>query len=208
MAGTKISDATTTTPVSTDMIPFERVADATARHVTNAALFAGITNAVTLDDGSGDSPLLSLVGGSNDDTATLWLSDSGSAGESDLVIRLPGDVAGSLLKFLNASNALQISFDATGAAVFNEAGNDADFRVEGNTETHGLFYDAGNENLSINSSAVSAHYDLLLGGDGVMCLKQTTTPTATADYGKVYCKSDDKLYFQDGAGAEHEIATA
>ena len=38
MAGTKISDATTTTPVATDMIPFERVADATARHTTSAAL--------------------------------------------------------------------------------------------------------------------------------------------------------------------------
>lgn len=32
------------------------------------------------------------------------------------------------------------------------------------------------------------------------------TPTATTNYGKVYTKSDNKLYFQDGAGTEHEIA--
>jgi len=39
-------------------------------------------------------------------------------------------------------------------------------------------------------------------------LSETTTPTAIANYGKVYCKSDNKLYFQDGAGVEHEVAFA
>lgn len=42
-------------------------------------------------------------------------------------------------------------------------------------------------------------------GDGVLRLRETTTPTANANYGKVYCKNDNKLYFQDGAGVEHEI---
>lgn len=42
--------------------------------------------------------------------------------------------------------------------------------------------------------------------DGVVTVKETTTPTAVADYGKIYTKSDNKLYFQDGAGTEHEIA--
>lgn len=41
---------------------------------------------------------------------------------------------------------------------------------------------------------------------GVVAIKETTTPTATPDYGKIYTKSDNKLYFQDGAGTEHEIA--
>ena len=41
---------------------------------------------------------------------------------------------------------------------------------------------------------------------GRLTLKETTTPTADADYGKIYCKSDNKLYFQDGAGTEHEIS--
>ncbi len=44
--------------------------------------------------------------------------------------------------------------------------------------------------------------------NGLITLKETTTPTAEADYGKVYTKSDNKLYFQDGAGAEHEISLA
>jgi hypothetical protein len=37
-------------------------------------------------------------------------------------------------------------------------------------------------------------------------IKETSTPTADTNYGKVYTKNDNKLYFQDGAGSEHEIA--
>lgn len=37
-------------------------------------------------------------------------------------------------------------------------------------------------------------------------LKEITTPTAKADYGAIYAKADNKIYFQDGAGVEHEIA--
>ena len=60
--------------------------------------------------------------------------------------------------------------------------------------------------LTVNAATVSEHYDLMLAGDGVLGLKETTTPTADTNYGKVYCKDDNKLYFQDGAGNEHEIA--
>jgi len=42
--------------------------------------------------------------------------------------------------------------------------------------------------------------------NGKLALKETTTPSADADYGKIYTKSDNKLYFQDGAGVEHEVA--
>ncbi len=38
---------------------------------------------------------------------------------------------------------------------------------------------------------------------GVLVLKETTTPTADTNYGKIYTKSDNELYFQDGAGTEH-----
>lgn len=36
-------------------------------------------------------------------------------------------------------------------------------------------------------------------------LKEITTPTPLADYGKVYTKADNVLYFQCGAGVEHAI---
>jgi len=41
--------------------------------------------------------------------------------------------------------------------------------------------------------------------DGVLTLKETTTPTADANYGKIYTKNDNSLYFQNGAGDETEI---
>jgi len=41
---------------------------------------------------------------------------------------------------------------------------------------------------------------------GFIELAEITTPSATADKMKIYSKSDDKLYFQDGAGVEHQIA--
>ena len=47
--------------------------------------------------------------------------------------------------------------------------------------------------------------DALLEG-GSLILKEITTPTADANYGKIYTKSDNKIYFQDGDGTEHEIA--
>ena len=47
--------------------------------------------------------------------------------------------------------------------------------------------------------------DAVLQG-GSLILKEITTPTADVNYGKVYTKSDNKLYFQDGGGTEHEIA--
>lgn len=43
---------------------------------------------------------------------------------------------------------------------------------------------------------------------GLVTIKETTTPTADANYGKIYTKSDNKLYFQDGDGTEHELAYA
>jgi len=41
---------------------------------------------------------------------------------------------------------------------------------------------------------------------GIITLPETTTPTPVASSGKIYTKSDNKLYFQDGAGVEHELA--
>lgn len=69
-----------------------------------------------------------------------------------------------------------------------------------------LWMDGGNGNIQINSSTpLSANFDLALLGDGVLCIKETSTPTADANYGKIYCKNDNRLYFQDGAGVEHAV---
>lgn len=65
------------------------------------------------------------------------------------------------------------------------------------------FYITGG-NIGIGTTNPSNNADLTLEG-GVLCLKETTIPTADTNYGKIYTKNDNKLYFQDGAGNEHEI---
>jgi len=41
---------------------------------------------------------------------------------------------------------------------------------------------------------------------GALSIKEITTPSADSGYGKFYTKTDNKAYFQDGAGVEHELA--
>jgi len=53
-------------------------------------------------------------------------------------------------------------------------------------------------------AASSANADLLLEA-GRLMLKESATPTADTNYGKIYTKTDDMLYFQDGSGVEHPI---
>ena len=68
-----------------------------------------------------------------------------------------------------------------------------------------------NDNVTIKSETLASG-DVNVSGlatlHGGLALKETTTPTALADHGKIYTKADNKLYFQDGAGTEHEIAFA
>jgi hypothetical protein len=69
---------------------------------------------IVLDDGTGDSPALQFVGGSNDDTASIFLDDDASVNTSDLAIQLTGTASGArlLIKDSVAANVLQI--DANG----------------------------------------------------------------------------------------------
>jgi hypothetical protein len=48
------------------------------------------------------------------------------------------------------------------------------------------------------------------GGDmlgGVLGIKETTTPGAVANWGAIYTKADNELYFQTGAGVEKTVTT-
>ncbi len=89
--------------------------------------------------------------------------------------------------------------------VLNQLANDTNTRIEGLNNDYCFFLDAGNDNITINATSVSANYDLMLAGDGVLGLKETTTPTADTNYGKIYTTTLNSLYFQDGAGIEHNL---
>ena len=44
--------------------------------------------------------------------------------------------------------------------------------------------------------------------NGQIIIPEITTPTAEASHGKIYTKTDNEFYFQDGAGTEHRIAVS
>lgn len=69
-----------------------------------------------------------------------------------------------------------------------------------------LFCERSTMHWIIGSTVPWADCDFALGNEGVLGLLETTTPTATGGAGKLYTKADNKLYFQDGAGTEHEVA--
>jgi len=74
------------------------------------------------------------------------------------------------------------------------------------TDGGNFYWDDTNHRLVIGGTQLTNEGDVQLLGDGVLALAETTTPAADTNYGKIYCKSDNKLYFQDGAGVEHTIA--
>jgi hypothetical protein len=62
-----------------------------------------------------------------------------------------------------------------------------------------------NNRVTIGSTTAYSNADLTLDRGGYLMIKETSTPTADANYGKLYTKNDNKLYFQDGAGNEREV---
>jgi len=56
----------------------------------------------------------------------------------------------------DSSNNLQIAFTPTGGAVFNESGNDADFRIEGDTQANLFVLDASADAIGIGTASPSS----------------------------------------------------
>jgi hypothetical protein len=67
---------------------------------------------------------------------------------------------------ITANGTLDVTGDVNfngGAFTFNEAGADKDFRIEGNTATHLIFTDAGNDRVGINNASPSTTLDVVGG---------------------------------------------
>lgn len=75
--------------------------------------------------------------------------------------------------------------------------------IESDDKLMGLV-DGANSQITI--STLKTFLEAAFAEVGVATLKETTTPVAATNYGKIYTKVDNKLYFQDGTGTEHEIS--
>jgi|15BtaG_2_1085339.scaffolds.fasta_scaffold04579_2 hypothetical protein len=121
-----------------------------------------------------------------------------TSGAPSLTFDMPGNEEARIIFKEDTELRSSIVWDSQAPGV-----NNLIFKGKGtNTEVMRI---AAAGNVGIGTSAPNDDADLTLEG-GALAIKETTTPTADTDYGKIYCKSDNKLYFQDGAGVEHEIA--
>lgn len=114
---TDLVDADTITPGTLNDVLDEL--DAAIEAIKDGQTFTGN---IVLDDGSGDSPAIQFVGGSNDDTAQIFLDDDATGGDSDLVAKLV-DAAGDS-KFVIQDNAgvEQAAVDSDGKLTLNKIG--------------------------------------------------------------------------------------
>jgi len=71
-------------------------------------------NTVSFDDGSGDSPALQFIGGSNNDTAMIFLDNDATITDSDLVIKLCDTSAHSKLIIQDSGGAGVAAFSSDG----------------------------------------------------------------------------------------------
>jgi hypothetical protein len=97
-----------------------------------------------------------------------------------------------------------ISANAQPVVVLNEGAADVDFRIEGVGQPNAFFVQGSSGNVAIGLTPTANMAGLSI-EQGLLTLKETTTPTADANYAKIYSKNDNVLYFQDGAGVEHPI---
>ena len=71
-----------------------------------------------------------------------------------------------------------------------------------------------NSRIEYRSGGGSPHMFIVVGTEvfrvgttGEINIKETTTPTALPDFGALYTKNDNELYFQTGAGVEKTVTT-
>ena len=98
------------------------------------------------------------------------------------------------------------SYDIKGI-IFKHIGNVAKYRDKDATPS--TWYDAsgnGNDGTVTGATLINSQEVISLNG-GIVEIKEITTPAPTSGYGKLYTKTDNVLYFQDGAGNE-QIMTA
>jgi len=172
--------------------------------------------------------LVALQVGAATDVFTLYAWDAADSGGADV----PYVVAGSS-GFWIAIGGRYTCSDVTfcGAVLFSAgAVFNTDITVKGAEGASGIINlsaDEGDDNvdkwrvvahdggakLTIETYASGAWVEVLhinasnemVVDSGVLALKETTTPSAVAGYARIYSKSDNQLYYQDGDGNEHLI---
>jgi len=146
--------------------------------------------------------------GSFSDTVTATNSGTGTD-ELGIYSHMTG-AATSAIGFLSATSLATTNYGFR--SVTQGSGANYGFHADAQGGTLNIAFYAQNGDVWVQSGIIntgatpapSANAEIF--SAGAIAISEITTPTADTDWGKVYTKSDNKLYFQDGAGTEHEIA--
>jgi hypothetical protein len=98
--------------------------------------------------------------GGNTDITIDNVSLKQIVGTPALIVKEAAMSVGNIIEHRDTSDNVQISFGTGGSSVFNEQGNDVDWRVEGVTQTHMLFGQAATDRFGVNESTplATAHF--------------------------------------------------
>jgi hypothetical protein len=105
--------------------------------VTQVGTWDGATGNILLDDGSGNSPQIQFIGGTNNDTVTMYLLDAAGAGTSDLVIQLSDTAGSSKILVRDSTPADILKIDSDGKIELQTGGS-----VDLNGQADALILDA------------------------------------------------------------------
>ena len=119
-------------------------------------------------------------------------------------------VAGDIRIIDSGSDPTLLLGDATTAGTYGLIWWDSDVDIlKLGTQAGGIDTVSITEGGRVGIGAVpTANMDGLSIELGLLTLKERATPTADNNYGKIYTKTDNNLYFQNGGGVERAIALA
>lgn len=122
-------------------------------------------------------------GAGNYETDGTLLID-GAADAVQLTVQANATQTALLSVWENSAGTDQITFSGTGGAVFNEAGNDVDFRIESDTRTNAFTLDGTDGHIGIGLSPsstilVNAFESITGGGQTGINLSMNVIPTGT-----------------------------
>ena len=113
-------------------------------------------------------------------TTTAYQVEANTNG--DLVFQTAGSTA------LTISSNQAFSFD--GAAVFNEAGADKDFRVEGDTDANLLFVDASTDKVGMGTNTPGSKLDVVSTAASTQQIRINNASTASGAYAQFRADGD------------------